>query len=1041
MYRPMLEPLDCFVARVPVLAVDAVASMQADGLASNASLRYAVLVASPSLHEATAGGDPSRPINAGAARSTRHYAARMSLRPTPFGAFAGIALAEWGTHTTLSLSADFVRTRTRLDMGWLLAVVEELESRREIFHQLRVRTNPSAIPLGGRVVLCEQSGLGASDGNVRRVSVRATRVVRTVLELARSPVAVRQLLDHIHSLLPAAPADLIENALESLRASSLLLTELRPPVTHGQPMTWLTDVLRSLHGVQDELNQLEEIRACLVPCDAHGGAERAERAVKQAAAEARRVVSEMIRDRPLPSITPLQIDTVVRLDGIHLPRAIGLEAALAAEALLRCAPVPGTGTLASRLTREIQTRYGEWEFVSVRELIADGVLDRLVETSRVDEQSYRAQSVTVQSRRNALLTRLATDAMRHGAWIVELDDATLDELSQPIEAIRAPSTMEIFVSLAANSEQDVDEGRFSLVVGPGIGSAEAGRSLGRFVDMLAPHDRDRVHAIWESGRATSGGCVHVELACLPRDPRLANVALRVRQAPHELSVGTWPGVPEERVVALHEVEVGAPGGQLQLRWARTGQRIRLTQATMLNPLWTPAICQVLLAASAPEETRLAPFDWGPASGFAALPRVVRGRSVLRTAEWRLDPNLLLQAADRSAADVRHWLDEQGMPERVCIAQGDIRLLVDLTVQESVQDLVVEARALARQGGQLTLHEALPSPGDAWLAGPDGKHALELAVQLAVSSRQSDQPAPADDVRMPAAVSHLIPCRPRRVWPGEDWAYVKLYADRERQVELLLGELQPFVAELSEDAVLASWFFIRYADPDHHIRIRLKTRVPGGGPALLSRLASRVARIARTVGLQHVSFEPYVRELQRYGGDEGMDLAERVFHADSEATLRLLSAVHSAAHLDPIAVGVMSCCRLLTDLGVRTSRMRSWLPETADGHPDTGRAHRVRQSEIRALLTGSAPTPAWEGVIAALDRRSNALEPALGAIRQAAGEGRLSVEPEVLARSHVHLHLNRIFGPDPNSERLTLGLLRRALRSREAAGLAQPGGGD
>jgi len=32
--------------------------------------------------------------------------------------------------------------------------------------------------------------------------------------------------------------------------------------------------------------------------------------------------------------------------------------------------------------------------------------------------------------------------------------------------------------------------------------------------------------------------------------------------------------------------------------------------------------------------------------------------------------------------------------------------------------------------------------------------------------------------------------------------------------------------------------------------------------------------------------------------------------------------------------------------------------------------------------------------------------------------------DVVARSYVHLHCNRLLGPDPHPERLTLGLLRR-----------------
>lgn len=171
----------------------------------------------------------------------------------------------------------------------------------------------------------------------------------------------------------------------------------------------------------------------------------------------------------------------------------------------------------------------------------------------------------------------------------------------------------------------------------------------------------------------------------------------------------------------------------------------------------------------------------------------------------------------------------------------------------------------------------------------------------------------------------------------------------------------------------------------------------------------------------------------------MDLAERIFHADSVAALGLLSAVRSSQPLDSVAVAVVSSFRLLADLGVPAARMRSWLPESADRHPSTGKIYRIRQAEMRALLADSAPASTeWNGVRTALDHRSEALAPVMAAITQAAAEGRLTVGLDELARSHVHLHLNRLFGPDLERERLALGLLRRALRSADAIDPAKQG---
>src|SRR5205823_8711917 len=78
-------------------------------------------------------------------RTLRRYLVRMSTRATPFGLFAGVGLAEWGSRTDLALASGPRRHRTRPDMGWLLAVVDELESDPSIRRHLRVFANRAAL--------------------------------------------------------------------------------------------------------------------------------------------------------------------------------------------------------------------------------------------------------------------------------------------------------------------------------------------------------------------------------------------------------------------------------------------------------------------------------------------------------------------------------------------------------------------------------------------------------------------------------------------------------------------------------------------------------------------------------------------------------------------------------------------------------------------------------------------------------------------------------------------------------------------------------
>jgi lantibiotic biosynthesis protein len=150
-------------------------------------------VGSPSLYEALNRADRSGKHDPDTAAKLLRYLIRMSTRPTPYGLFAGVALAAWGPRTDLALAPGRPRTRTRPDMAWLLGLVFELENRPEVRTYLCYIANAAALERAGRVFLSEAAPTedGAGSGPV---SVRASNVVRRALAMARTPVSHEHLL-------------------------------------------------------------------------------------------------------------------------------------------------------------------------------------------------------------------------------------------------------------------------------------------------------------------------------------------------------------------------------------------------------------------------------------------------------------------------------------------------------------------------------------------------------------------------------------------------------------------------------------------------------------------------------------------------------------------------------------------------------------------------------------------------------------------------------------------------------------------------------
>ena len=125
-------------------------------------------------------------------------------------------------------------------------------------------------------------------------------------------------------------------------------------------------------------------------------------------------------------------------------------------------------------------------------------------------------------------------------------------------------------------------------------------------------------------------------------------------------------------------------------------------------------------------------------------------------------------------------------------------------------------------------------------------------------------------------------------PGSEWLYAKLYTGTATADGLLREVVAPVVREALGCRRRRRWFFIRYGDPDWHLRVRFHGD-PRGAPRAesLPRLDAAARPAARRRPDLALQLDTYEREVERYGGPEGIALAERLFQADSEAVLAIL----------------------------------------------------------------------------------------------------------------------------------------------------------
>jgi thiopeptide-type bacteriocin biosynthesis protein len=1012
--RGLYTVLDHVVVRAPLLPIDAYLALGDQVATDQPSVLRALAVGSPDLFDALERSGSEGPFNAAIQSKLLRYLIRMSSRATPYGLFAGAQLARWGPHTDIALAPDGPRTRTRPDMEWLYRLVFALESRPEIRRDLRFVAARTVLVLSGRAVLHSQAPAATITAPDTAVSIRATKAVLKALDTAQTPVPYRQLYDELLAMPGATPAK-VEHLITQLWEQTFLLTDLRPPMTIPNPAEYVAQRLENIPAAQQDYRRITDLLDAMSSWD---------RTPLGQAAAAHRGPLDFVAQPPIPGDGKhsVQVDMAHVFAGNQICAAVGAEAAAAAELLLRLTPLPLGLPHITAYRQSFEHRYGtDCEVPLLEMLDPDAGLGSPYRQPVTRSANGQFHSDAIRQR---ILREIALDAMRRRIRSVHLDDTMLTNLQTwSCERATAPASLDIPVLIAADSATAIDAGEFRIVVGPNVGAVSAGQSLGRFADMLGADAATALRNIAEAERAHDPQALSAELTYLPYALRSANVAIRPHERDHEIACGTIPAAMEQ-AIPPDELMVGVRDGRFRIRWSRTNADVRVHTGHMLNTVRAPGVCRFLSDARHDGIAQLSGFHWGTTSDFPFLPRIERGRIVLSLAQWRLDARLPTNTTEAFAAAFDQWREAWQVPRHVYLAAGDNRLLIDLDDAGHVAELRAEARR-AQQIAPLVLQEALPGPGDAWLPGPGGHYVTELVVSVALRSAsdakhsvsQQDRTRP---WRLRPVVSRNAVLRPA----GSDWLFVKLYGPPAEQDEFLVGSMRAFCEAMRSSGLTQDWFFLRYSDPDPHLRLRFRGDPETLTTEVLPQLCSWSLRLIGQGTLTRMCVDTYEREIHRYGGPEAIEAAESLFAADSATAIDLLQACqHAQGTIDRTVLSMLNIDSLLAALGLDASQRIDWYAAYVTSRSESGSEYRDRKTQLRRHLGG--PPDALAEVFST---RNRTLKPVRACLNRLLSTGELDQPLDRLLASFVHMSCNRLSGPLWPSEQRTLGLL---LRTRTA----------
>lgn len=1010
-------------------------------MSAHPQVEQAIYVASTSLHGSLA------QVCRGVTHSNRakkalssllRYLIRMSTRPTPFGLFSGVALGFFGEETRGQLASPALQQfRTRPDMNWLLSVLQQIETSPSVVTQLTIQTNQLAVIAGGRVYLPAFDPYGQQ--RQQAVSLRATPVVRKALDLARFPLPYMALRDALPQEFSPATIQQVERLLWQLWEHGLLISTLHPPLTNAQPTQYLYQQLAMLSGVEETRELLREILTLSTTFDAAGIGGNLDTLRELMQTQQTFVSGEKHRQH-------IQVDSLLSLQSPTLSRSIGTAAARAAELLLRLTPLPHGVPGLQEYRQQFLEKYGLNAEVPLLELLSPelglGPPSGYTQPLKAPRANTFSQRSTYEQRERMLL-RLTQEALNNHTLEVELDEAHLAALETWGPRLeQAPRSLEIYLQIQASSREALDRGEFCAVVSPNPGAPGGGRSFGRFVDLLGEPALQALQRLLICEEALEPDCIFAELSYQHSHARTSNVALRPWLRPYEIAVGVTPSGPAERVILLQDLVVGIRDERFYLRSQRLNKQVIVSQLHMLNFSQAPHACRFLLEIASDGMPLLSSFHWGSLSTAPFLPRITVRQApsaslVLSPARWNLEATTIHpQGTGTPEAclfqGLQRWRKHWRVPRYTYLTEADNRLLLDLENPLMAAELCESLKRL-KEGQQVTLQELLPDFEHLWLTdGQDAPYFSEIVVPLLrrdafdpqlFTSRQVNTETVHKDTPLQTNVtpSHAVSQQVRVFYPGDDWNYVKLYCTPAQQEEIIAGPLCGIVQQLREQQLIDHWFFLRYADPQPHLRLRIHTHISEQSQPALDLLLSWSRQLATRGLIQRFVLDTYEREVARYGGPAAIDLLEEMFSVDSEMCRSIITAQYTHhLTLEPLAIAVASLDRFFAVWGYDREQRLQWLQKRTERYTFRKEFYPKRKHYCELLTSWEQHTytdlPTQYALLYELMAPlENQLPPLVTQIRHLAQTGELWVTEDDLLASLAHMHKVRLLDLDAHKE--------------------------
>ncbi|NKI30792.1 hypothetical protein HCU67_02475 [Muricauda sp. DJ-13] len=238
--------------------------------------------------------------------------------------------------------------------------------------------------------------------------------------------------------------------------------------------------------------------------------------------------------------------------------------------------------------------------------------------------------------------------------------------------------------------------------------------------------------------------------------------------------------------------------------------------------------------------------------------------------------------------------------------------------------------------------------------------------------------------------------------------------------ILTEVILPIAEELLEKQLIQKWFFIRYADPKHHLRLRFLVEHGISVSEIMNPIFEALQPLSQQDIVWKVQLDTYNRELERYGANT-IELSESLFHFDSIATTKFLSLIegdegerlrwlYGLRAIDTLVkvfgYTIAQKLQLLEDLKIGFGKEFNMSRPLKKQLDDKYRKERAGIDEFMSFTQQSNPD--YQPILDILEQFTCTVSPIAEKLLEIERKNQLQLSKNQLLNSYIHMLMNRLF---------------------------------